>query len=110
MLHIQIPYPADKDFDPTAEQGVSCPAFAAVRTATPVPNNRTHLVDVMREVFDGERDADIFARYESDTALPKLKGNHLDSVTDLPLGIQEGLQEITANLNQRLNGLAIYRV
>ena len=92
----KVPYPTSAAFDPTADVGV-CAEFALAKDQTPATKRGTHIVDTMESVYAGERDADIFARY-AEQKLPSLKGNHKDSVTDLPLCIQDGLQVITRRL------------
>jgi hypothetical protein len=92
----KVPYPYNTTtpkFDPTAKFGV-CQSFLDIKDSTPASKRGEHIVDIMDDVYTGRRDATIFERYETD-ALPNIKGNHQDSTTDLPLSLQEALQDIS---------------
>ena len=110
----QIPYPTDDTYNPTTSPGV-CDVLRRVTVYCETDDETkaaSYTVAVMDAVCAGDYDAIIFERhFPTDLAkVPVLKGNSHDSVTDLPLVLQDELSALTAIVNSSSQQRKMYMV
>ena len=103
---LQVPFPNEPAFDPTASPG-ACDAFKALKH--PETGLQYPIIEAMETAYAGDQDADIHYRYFQ-TGLPAIRGNQKDSITDLPLALQTKLQNISNVVIGAVSDLKTYSV
>jgi hypothetical protein len=117
----QVPYPVVENFDPTTP-GVCAEFEALVVPDTDADVDFTTgeeegeatmtppIVSVMLATDLGDEDASIYERRFGNGGLPKLKGTHNDTVTDLPLRLQRELTIVSDGMTAAGKGVKTYKV
>ena len=110
----QVPYPTEANFDPT-QPGV-CAEFEALLRPEAEDgqleegdDGKPPIVAAMQATFRGDEDASIYDRLFS-TGMPKLKGTHRDTITDLPITLQGGITTVSDVISAAIKGVQTYKV